>query len=85
MVGESRYVLHPSTIDECLHAVIASIHKGDHKQMPWSVVPLDLEEFNINLPNTEDCGAFGDCLAWTDRAFDRRYSNANTSLRRPSG
>ena len=85
MVQESRYVLHPSTIDGCLHAVIASIHKGDHKHMPWGVVPLDLEELNISLPNNEDCGTFGDCLAWTDRAFDGRYFNTNTSLRGPSG
>lgn len=83
MIQESRYMLHPSTIDGCLHVVIASVHKGLHKEMPWGVVPLEIEEMSINFPG-HDNDTEGQCVAWTDRTWDR-YFNENVQLAGPSG
>ncbi|ORY68265.1 putative polyketide synthase [Pseudomassariella vexata] len=83
MEQESRYVLHPSTLDGCLHAVIASVHRGLHKVMPWGVVPLEIEEMTVNF-SSEDLNVEGECMAWTDRAWDR-YFNGNAELFGSSG
>ena len=80
---ESRYMLHPSTIDGCLHVVIAAVHKGVHKEMPWGVVPLEIEEMTINFP-ADDLNTEGQCMAWTDKAWDR-YFNDNVQLFGSSG
>ncbi|KAI0470423.1 polyketide synthase dehydratase-domain-containing protein [Xylariaceae sp. FL0804] len=50
MAHESRYMLHPATIDGCLHAVIASVHRGLHKEMLWGVIPLEIEEMTTASP-----------------------------------
>ncbi|MCJ1434765.1 hypothetical protein MMC27_004135 [Xylographa pallens] len=80
---ESRYMLHPSTIDGCLHVVIAAVHKCLHKEMPWGVVPLEIEEMSINFP-VDDLDTEGQCMAWTDKAWDR-YFNNNVQLFGSSG
>ena len=80
---ESRYMLHPATIDGCLHVVIAAVHKGLHKEMPWGVVPLEIEEMTINFP-TDDLNTEGQCTAWTDKVWDR-YFNENVQLFGSSG
>jgi len=83
MVQESRYMMHPTTIDGCLHVVIASIHKGLHKEMPWGVVPLTIEEMNVNFPDNDN-DLEGQCVAWTDRGWDR-YFNTHARLLGASG
>ncbi|KAH8196090.1 hypothetical protein TruAng_009746 [Truncatella angustata] len=83
MEHESRYMLHPSTIDGCLHAVISAVHKGLHKEMPWGVIPLEIEEMTLNFPS-EDLNADGQCTAWAERAWDR-YFSGNLSLSGASG
>lgn len=83
MTSESRYILHPSTIDGCLQLVISSIHKGLHKEMPWGVVPLEIEEMRLFFPHAEG-QAEGQAVAWTDETSDR-YFNTNTRLLSSSG
>ena len=39
MDGESRYTLHPSTIDACLQLIIISINAGLHTEMACGVLP----------------------------------------------
>lgn len=81
---ESRYMMHPSTLDGCLHVVIASVHRGLHREMPWGVVPLEMEEVNINFPAADDLDVEGRCMAWTERAWDR-YLEENVELLGKSG
>ncbi|PYH99567.1 ketoacyl-synt-domain-containing protein [Aspergillus ellipticus CBS 707.79] len=54
MTKESRYMLHPSTIDGCLHLVIASNYRGKHKHMKWGVVPLQIERISLFFPGPDD-------------------------------
>ncbi|KAF2811308.1 putative polyketide synthase [Mytilinidion resinicola] len=83
MKGESRYILHPSTIDACLHLIIISIQAGQHKTMPWGVVPINIEEVSLWLPE-EEADSIGQALAYTDE-LDGRYFNTHTRLATPSG
>ncbi|TAQ86980.1 hypothetical protein B7494_g4683 [Chlorociboria aeruginascens] len=83
MVGESRYILHPSTIDACLQLIIVSINAGKHKEMPHGVVPIGIEEMSLWLPG-EEAGTSGSAVAWTDQR-EGRYFNTHTKLTTPSG
>ncbi|KAL5361193.1 ketoacyl-synt-domain-containing protein [Aspergillus floccosus] len=84
MPQESRYLLHPSTIDGCLHLVIASIHRGMHKEMPWAVVPLEIDQISLFFPGADNA-LEGSAVAWTDRHWSGRYFNHGTQLRGASG
>ncbi|KAI1823680.1 putative polyketide synthase [Xylaria intraflava] len=72
MVQESRYVMHPSTIDGCLHVVIAALHRGLHKEMPYAFVPLEIEQMTVNFPGSE-ANTKGECNVWTTRTWDRYF------------
>lgn len=82
MKGESRYLVHPSTIDACLQLIIISIHAGKHKEMPWGVVPTRIEEISLFPaglgPNAHS--AIGQAIAWTDGVDGRRF-NTNGRLK----
>ncbi|RYP62509.1 hypothetical protein DL770_009575 [Monosporascus sp. CRB-9-2] len=77
---ESRYMLHPSTIDGCLHVAIAAVHKGLHKEMPWGVIPLTIGDMSITFPDAAgDLDV--DCIfyAWVnDDANSNRHFWCNT-------
>ncbi|KAK3945108.1 hypothetical protein QBC46DRAFT_445535 [Diplogelasinospora grovesii] len=79
---ESRYMLHPSTVDGCLHAVIAAVHRGLHKEMPWGVVPLTIEHMSLTLPDSAaDLDNDGCCFAWVeDDASSSRHFFGNVQL-----
>lgn len=83
MKDESRYLLHPSTIDACLQLIIISINSGLHKEMPWGVVPISMEEVTL-YPADHDAGSIGNAVAWADRR-DGRYFNTHTKLQAESG
>ncbi|GJC78246.1 reducing polyketide synthase DEP5 [Colletotrichum liriopes] len=73
MENESRYLMHPSTIDGCLHVVIAAVHRGQHKEMPWGVIPVEIEEMTVKFPGEQDVNREGKCTAWVERALDRQF------------
>ncbi|KAK1979454.1 putative polyketide synthase [Colletotrichum cereale] len=79
--GESRALVHPSTVDACLHLVIIAIHAGRHKEMPWGVVPTRIEEVTIANPESGSVGpdVTGHAVAWSD-AVDSRHFNTNVQL-----
>ncbi|KAK8104667.1 lovastatin nonaketide synthase [Apiospora kogelbergensis] len=84
---ESRYMLHPSTIDGCLHVVIMAAHKGLHKEMPWGVIPLRIEDMSIAFPDATagDLDADASCCAWVDEdANSSRHFWGHAQLRSPS-
>jgi hypothetical protein len=69
MIDESRYLLHPSTVDCLLQLCIISIHAGSH-DMPWGVVPIKFDEVTILQPST-DVGKAGQAIAWNCERADR--------------
>lgn len=86
MAGESRYLVHPTTIDACLQLIIISIHAGKHKEMPWGVVPTRIEEMTLFAAELDSCAdasgsdsATGHAVAWTN-GFDGRRFNTNVQL-----
>lgn len=83
MQGESRYILHPSTIDACLQLIIISINAGLHKEMPYGVVPVNIEELSLWFPGDE-AKMIGSAVAWTDEQSGR-YFNTHTKLMTKSG
>ncbi|KAL9028248.1 MAG: hypothetical protein Q9196_003360 [Gyalolechia fulgens] len=83
MPAESRYLLHPSTVDACLQLIIISINAGDHKGMSYGVVPIKMEEVSLWFPEGE-AGSSGRAVAWTDE-LNGRYFNTHTKLVTESG
>ncbi|KAI1370878.1 hypothetical protein F4677DRAFT_464877 [Hypoxylon crocopeplum] len=86
MTGESRYLVHPTTIDACLQLIIISIHAGKHKEMPWGVVPIRIEEMSLFAAELDQQAAAaapdsttGHARAWTND-FDGRSFNTNVRL-----
>lgn len=83
MQGESRYLVHPTTIDACLHLIIISVHAGKHKEMPWGVVPTRIEEVTL-FPAEQNAASVGHAVAWTDD-HDIREFNTNVQLKGADG
>lgn len=80
VTGESRALVHPVTIDACLHLVIVSVHAGRHREMPWGVVPTRIDEVAVAMPRPDDVApAPGRAFAWTD-ARDGRAFNTHAQL-----
>ncbi|KAJ2991088.1 hypothetical protein NUW58_g2648 [Xylaria curta] len=79
MDGESRYLVHPSSIDACLQLIIISINAGKHKEMPWGVVPTRIEELSLFPANLGRDVSVGHAVAWTD-GFEGRRFNTNVQL-----
>jgi Polyketide synthase dehydratase len=82
MNAESRYLIHPATVDACLQLIIISIHAGRHKEMPWGVVPTRIEEMTLFPANSE--AETGHAVAWTDKFESRRF-NTHAQLVGPEG
>ncbi|KAI0542515.1 hypothetical protein GGR58DRAFT_452645 [Xylaria digitata] len=79
MQGESRYLVHPTSIDACLHLIIISINAGKHKEMPWGVVPTRFEEVTLFPAEIGQKSSVGHAVAWTDGLEGRRF-NTNVQL-----
>ncbi|KAI0467334.1 hypothetical protein F4859DRAFT_495046 [Xylaria cf. heliscus] len=79
MQGESRYLVHPSSIDACLQLIIISINAGKHKEMPWGVVPTRIEELSLFPARLGQGVVVGHAVAWTD-GFEGRRFNTNVRL-----
>ncbi|KAI0864757.1 hypothetical protein F4860DRAFT_528465 [Xylaria cubensis] len=77
--GESRYLVHPSSIDACLQLIIISINAGKHKEMPWGVVPTRIEEVSLFPARLGEGTDIGHAVAWTD-GFEGRRFNTNVKL-----
>jgi acyl transferase domain-containing protein/NADPH:quinone reductase-like Zn-dependent oxidoreductase len=75
MTGESRYVLHPATIDSCLQLIIVSIYAGKIQDMTCGAVPIQVDEVSIWAPTEEQLkNPEAQAYSWTDqrgiRSFD---------------
>lgn len=85
MVDESRYMLHPSAVDNLLQLCIISIHAGDYQEMPWGVIPVKFEEVSLRFPGSS-AGAVGSAIAWNPVRGERaRRFKTNAQLASPQG
>ncbi|KAI0438133.1 hypothetical protein F4803DRAFT_111938 [Xylaria telfairii] len=83
ITDESRYMLHPSSIDACLQLIIISINSGKHREMQWGVVPTHIEKLSLTFPEG-DVESAGHAVAWTDRS-DGRHFNTHVCLSDSTG
>lgn len=62
--GESRYILHPATVDAVIQVVIIAVHRGFMQDIPWGIIPVKLEEADIYLPDGMNELDLGHCQVW---------------------
>ncbi|KAH8704702.1 putative polyketide synthase [Talaromyces proteolyticus] len=53
VTGESRYALHPGTVDSCLQLIIVSIYAGKLNDMTCGAVPIQVDEVAIWPPTAQ--------------------------------
>jgi len=74
MVGESRHVLHPSTVDSCLQLIIVSIYAGRINDMKCGAVPIQVDEIAIWPPTPEQLqSSKASAFSWTDQRDIRSF------------
>lgn len=74
MVGESRHVLHPSTVDSCLQLIIVSIYAGRINDMKCGAVPIQVDEIAIWPPTAEQFASDkASAFSWTDERGIRSF------------
>lgn len=74
MEDESRYVLHPSTVDSCLQLLIVSIYAGRLNDMTCGAVPIQVDEVAIWVPTAEHrINNHGDVFSWTEERGVRSF------------
>ncbi|KAI0855937.1 hypothetical protein F4860DRAFT_507101 [Xylaria cubensis] len=72
MTDESRYMLHPSSLDACLQLIIIAINAGKHREMQWGVVPTHIEQLLLTFPEGE-AESTGHAVAWSEKIDDRHF------------
>ncbi|KAG8164230.1 hypothetical protein KVR01_006148 [Diaporthe batatas] len=76
-LGESRYVLHPASVDSVLQLSIAAIYAGRTNAMSCGVVPIQVDEVSI-WPPTEPQLQVGtaNAYAWVPRRGIRSFEGS---------
>ncbi|KAI0466697.1 hypothetical protein F4859DRAFT_288396 [Xylaria cf. heliscus] len=72
MTDESRYMVHPSSLDACLQLIIIAINAGRHREMQWGVVPTHIQHVSLTFPESE-VESTGHAVAWSERIDDRHF------------
>ncbi|KAJ2990433.1 hypothetical protein NUW58_g2948 [Xylaria curta] len=81
MAGESRYVLHPASLDSCLQLMIVAIWAGRTNAMEFGAVPVQADEVAIWEPTQAQLKyGSGKAFSWIDPRGSRSF-NAHTQLR----
>ncbi|KAF4334016.1 polyketide synthase [Fusarium beomiforme] len=84
ILGESRYLLHPSTIDGCLQLIIIALNSGLHAEMQNGAVPIEIEEMSL-WPVTADVdNTLGHSEAWISE-LSGRYGSSHARLETETG
>lgn len=72
--GESRYALHPGTVDSCLQLIIVSIYAGRLNDMTCGAVPIQVDEVAIWPPTAEQLQIqTANAYSWTDQRGIRSF------------
>ncbi|KAF4991488.1 hypothetical protein FGRMN_7799 [Fusarium graminum] len=82
MQGESRYFVHPSTVDGCLQLIIIALNSGLHAEMQNGAVPIEIDEMSIWPAYSEN--TLGRSMAWISE-LNGRYANSHGRLESPDG
>lgn len=78
--GESRYVIHPATIDANLQLIIVSIYAGRIQDMTCGAVPIQVDEVSIWPPTEAQLqDPKAQAYSWTDERGIRSF-NSGTQL-----
>ncbi|KAI3343473.1 putative polyketide synthase [Ustulina deusta] len=76
-LGESRYALHPASVDSTLQLSITAIYAGRTNAMDCGVVPIQIEEVVIWPPTEQQVNAQkATAYAWVDRRGYRAFENS---------
>ncbi|KAK8034603.1 polyketide synthase [Apiospora rasikravindrae] len=76
--GESRHVLHPSTVDSCLQLMIASVYAGRSSAMSAGIIPIQVDEVAIWKPTASQLASGNaSATAWTDERGIRSFVCGN--------
>ncbi|KAI0132735.1 KR domain-containing protein [Xylariales sp. AK1849] len=76
-LDESRYPLHPASIDSVLQLCIASIHAGRTKAMEYGAIPIQADEVIIWPPTQEQIkNTKATAYAWCDQRGIRNFETS---------
>lgn len=76
-LGESRYVLHPATFDSVLQLSIAAIYAGRTNAMDCGVVPIQVDEVTVWIPNDDQIATgTANGYAWVPRRGVRSFEGS---------
>jgi NADPH:quinone reductase-like Zn-dependent oxidoreductase len=76
-LGESRYVLHPASVDSLLQLSIVAIYAGRTKAMDYGVIPIQLDEVIIWTPSQEQVRTTkANAYAWVDQRGIRSFESS---------
>ncbi|KAK4221309.1 putative polyketide synthase [Podospora fimiseda] len=79
--GESRYVLHPASIDSVLQATIVAYYAGRTGALDTGLVPVQVDEVVIWPPTAEACGE-AKAFAWIDKRGMRSFESGGQMVGR---
>ena len=76
-LGESRYALHPASVDSILQLSIAAIHAGRTNSMDYGVVPIQVDEVTFWPPTQAQLAArTASAYAWVPRRGIRSFEGS---------
>jgi acyl transferase domain-containing protein/NADPH:quinone reductase-like Zn-dependent oxidoreductase len=75
--GESRYALHPASIDSCFQLTIVSIFAGKMEDMACGSVPIQVDEVSLWPPTEAQMQNEAKAYAWTDERGVRLTVNGS--------
>ncbi|KAK6217897.1 hypothetical protein LQW54_003185 [Pestalotiopsis sp. IQ-011] len=76
-LGESRYPMHPASIDSVLQLCIASIHAGRTNAMQYGAIPIQADEVTIWTPTQAQIKTTeATSYAWCDQRGIRSFENS---------
>ncbi|KAM7220166.1 hypothetical protein V8F06_004494 [Rhypophila decipiens] len=87
MVGESRHVLHPASVDSCLQLMIVALWAGRTGAMTWGAVPVAADEVVIWKPTDAQLqgGGRATAFSWVDPRGTRLFTAHNELVAESDG
>ncbi|KAF5962585.1 putative polyketide synthase [Fusarium bulbicola] len=82
--GESRYFVHPSTIDGCLQLIIIALNNGLHAEIQNGAVPIEIDEMSLWPASADIDNTLGHSVAWINE-LSGRYATSHTRLETKNG